>query len=393
MKYIEILNKGIDCDECFVQGEFTTLSSLPKDKEQTYFTHRWHPKLSEVACKEILVLEAYQKPINFDVPEFKKSEEEMRSHLKAISCAKVPQSICLLKLVPDFIYKRFCESKSKILESFLWDNEKPKNYEHFLNIKKMVDSISRREVVLDPSRVKSTKQLKLVRSDLRKVAYDPCGTATGRLTTKKGSFPIMTLSSKDRSFIVPTNDLFVEFDFNAAEIRTLLSLSGSEQPSCDIHEWNRALLGDTCTDRKSAKEQFFAWLYNPSRVDQSLEKSYNKSIYKHFYDPIDSIVSTPFGRQLHVDESKALNYLIQSTSSDMMLEQAHKVGIGLQNAAHGSFIKFLMHDSILLDIKKQDLPLMSNMLEVFSKTRFGKYLINVRYGKDFSNLKELKWKI
>ena len=64
------------------------------------------------------------------------------------------------------------------------------------------------------------------------------GTVTGRLTTHKGSFPILTLKKEYRQIVKPTKDLFISLDYNGAEVRTLLELSGEPQPETDIHEWN-----------------------------------------------------------------------------------------------------------------------------------------------------------
>ena len=64
------------------------------------------------------------------------------------------------------------------------------------------------------------------------------GSKTGRLTNVKGYFPILTMDKEHRSVVKPKNDLFVELDYNGAEIITLLALSGREQPKQDIHQWN-----------------------------------------------------------------------------------------------------------------------------------------------------------
>ena len=81
------------------------------------------------------------------------------------------------------------------------------------------------------------------------------GTKTGRLTTKKSSFPILTLDSTFRSVIKPQNDWLVELDFNAAELRTLLSLAGKEQPKEDIHDWNMKTVLKRAKSREDAKKK------------------------------------------------------------------------------------------------------------------------------------------
>ena len=71
------------------------------------------------------------------------------------------------------------------------------------------------------------------------VDYDIFGTVTGRLTTKRDSFPMLNLKREFKRFVTPKNDVFLELDFNAAEIRNavfhdnpvhqmLLNLAGEE---------------------------------------------------------------------------------------------------------------------------------------------------------------------
>ena len=71
------------------------------------------------------------------------------------------------------------------------------------------------------------------------VNYNLFGTVTGRITTRVGSFPIMNLKTELKPIVEPKWDCYLELDFNAAEIRTLLALSGQEQPEGDIHEWHQ----------------------------------------------------------------------------------------------------------------------------------------------------------
>ena len=213
--------------------------------------------------------------------------------------------------------------------------------------------------------------------------------ATGRLATSRGSYPILNISKDERNTIKPNNDMFLELDLNGAEIRTLLSLSGQKQPDYDIHEFNR----DKCfpeLSRKEVKAKFFAWLYNPNAVDYKLEKLYNKDVYREYYK--NGEITTPFNRKLEVDERRALNYLLQSTTSDIVLENAYNITKMLEGKK--SNIAFTMHDSVVLDFAKEDHVLVKKIKEQFENNMFGSFVSTVNIGKNFGNLKEiLIWRI
>ena len=388
MKYIEILDTSGDCRKCYFDGEIVNFDeNLELINSEDTYTYKWS-SLFDLLVRKPRVANVYLEQVPFDSSsEFRLIEQKIRAHLKAAAHSKVCKTICLSDVIPVHDYKEFCIQKSEIIQSFLAERPQPENYDHLLKIQKIITGIAERDINLDVSLVKSTKQMSIIRSARDRVVYDAFKSATGRLTTAKNSFPIMTLASRDREFIRPENDLFIELDFNAAEVRTLLALSGKEQPELDIHEWNMTIC-ESFTSRRASKEGFFAWLYNPKSKNDSLAEVYNKDAYKSYYK--NGRVSTPFHRHLRVSREKALNYLIQSTSSDLMLEQADKV----RNTLLGkkSFIKFLMHDSIVLDIKKEDLQQMESIYDEFRKTRFGNYVVNVRFGEDYYNLKELKWR-
>ena len=111
------------------------------------------------------------------------------------------------------------------------------------------------------------------------IDYNLFGTVTGRLTTKPHSFPILTMRKELRRLIKPHNDWFLSLDYNGAEVRTLLALSGRPQPTEDIHSWNlKNVLERADIPREEAKTIFFAWLYNPE----------SKAINTEYYDREES---------------------------------------------------------------------------------------------------------
>ena len=179
--------------------------------------------------------------------------------------------------------------------------------------------------------------------------------------------------------------MFLELDLNGAEIRTLLALSGKKQPNHDIHEYNKEVLTGGST-RKEAKARFFAWLYNPEASDKDLEKLYNKDVYREFYK--EGYITTPFNRKLKVDNRKALNYLTQSTTSDIVLESAYNIMNFLKGK--NSFVAFTMHDSVVLDFCKKEHSLVTQIKNIFETNIFGNFLSTVSIGKNYGNLKEIK---
>jgi len=89
-----------------------------------------------------------------------------------------------------------------------------------------------------------------------------------------------------------------------------------------------------------------------------------------------------------VYERRALNYIIQSTSSDLFLRQMIKVDKMLEGKK--SFIAFSVHDSLVMDFAEEDIHLLEPIIEEFSDTPLGKYLTNVSMGKNYGNMRKIK---
>ena len=221
------------------------------------------------------------------------------------------------------------------------------------------------------------------------VRYNLFGTKTGRLSTVKNSFPIHNISKDVRCAIEPTNDYFVELDFNAAELRAMLALAGKPQPEQDMHDWHINNVFDGDESRDEAKRKVFAWMYNPERKEPALDRMYARDavVQKYFNG---SQVSTFFHRTIPADEKHALNYIIQSTTSDLLLRRMLAVMEHLENT--GSFVSFCIHDNLVLDMRKEDCYTIPELVEIFSSTELGKYKVNMRVGRNFGDMKEInKW--
>ena len=189
-----------------------------------------------------------------------------------------------------------------------------------------------------------------------------------------------------RSIVKPTTDWFVELDFNAAELRTLMALGGSETPLEDIHSWNMRNLFNAHTTREEAKQGFFSWLYDENKTNPKLSKYYDRDkVREEYWD--GEVVKTMFGREIEADRKHALNNIIQSTTADLVLRQVIKIHDMLRGMK--SFIAFTIHDNIVLDMTDEERYNIPMMIEEFSNTELGKFLVNVKAGKDFGNLRTL----
>ena len=326
--------------------------------------------------------------------DWERVKKSLRAYLRAFSTVSLSlEENCFYDAVPEFFLYEFLNIKNKITDHVVENYERPENYDQMIKLNWMVNDISARKlnIDIDPiahmlSSVQGKNFLRTIQTNKWAADYNPWGTVTGRLSTNPKSFPILTMNKDYRACIKPQNDWFVELDFNAAELRVLLSLCGEEQPQKDIHDWNAETIFNNELSREEVKTQTFAWLYS-SRSNKKLERIYNKDKVKNkYWDGQD--VRTEFGRRIKdVDSRHALNYIIQSTTIDMVHEQAFKVFellLGKQ-----SFISLLIHDAIYIDLKDEEKQDIMKILHAFKGTRFGDMVVNVKAGKDLYNLKEL----
>ena len=319
-------------------------------------------------------------------------DKKARAYLQSFSTAKINlNETCFYDLVPESFLLDFFKVKNDICQFVFDTHDRPKNYDFLHDLSFFLMDIKNRNLKLN------FKNLNLANSSARhginkikqadhNIVYNPWTTVTGRLTTEKNSFPILTINKDSRSVIKPQNDCFVELDYNAAEVRVLFGLLGEKQPDEDVHEWISKNIFQSKYDRESTKKKVFSWLYNPKAKNKKLNDYIDRDmIYSQYY--MDGRVVTPYNRTIEVDDSKALNYLIQSTSSDMFLTSAMEVNKTLQDKK--SFVSFCIHDSLVLDFSLEDRELLANISKIFSNTRFGDIKTNLSIGKNFGQMKRI----
>jgi len=388
----QIIDDKKECRGYFADGKLR-LKKLPTSLSATWDWSELIGDRDVILAK--IIMEG--KTIEDACPEHLKErlqarKNKMKAHLRSLIKSKVIlEDICFYDLVPTKDIQHYYNLLNEITEWVIDNNPKPKNYRLLHNINIMCKEIAKQEIRFNKGKWKQhaktdQKAMYLVKSHWEGksyVDYNPWGTVTGRLGLNQGSFPILNLKNTIKDIVVPKWDVFVELDFNGAELRTLLSLSGHDQPQEDIHDFNQTNIFNNNIERDAAKKQIFAWLYNPTSTAVDTDYYDKKKVLSKFYK--EGVVSTPFGRTIPSDDFHSLNYLIQSTSSDNFLDRASAIQKYCKRLKTN--VAFLVHDSIVLDVPLEEKDRIREIVEIFQNTKLGKFKVNINVGKNLGELK------
>lgn len=318
-----------------------------------------------------------------------KVNNKLKAFLKAYSSTDIDKNQYLFSdFIPDSFLNKYATIYSDACEAIVKNNPKPANYDFLVQLDGLIDSISQQKlnVSAEYDLKANINQQKCFKKSDPYIRYNLFGTVTGRLTTQKNSFPILTMNKDCRHLLSPNNDLFVELDFNACELRVLLALNDHAQPDMDLHDWNLQHIFDGKYNRKEVKQKIFSWLYD-TKVNESANKYYDKKAIKDKFWK-NGKVTNFYGREIECDDEHAVNYIIQSTASDMFLRQVLKVNKLLEGRK--SKIAFMIHDSLTIDLAKEDRDLIAQIEKTFAETDFGMFKTNISAGKTFGNTRKIK---
>ena len=388
----QVLDNKKECYAIFCKD---TLYHYPSAED---LTHTWEytPHFSDSKI-EYAKIWANGRSLSEVCPEHLKEEwaevcSQATAFLASFKEAKINlDDICLYDSIPKKFLIRYCKLKNNICEWVFEHYKKPKNYDFLLNLIKFTErtkdqSLNLRTENLDFINPRVRKNFSKIKNSSNFINYNPFGTATGRLTTEKSSFPILTLNRELKDVLLPKNNLFLECDYNAAELRTLFALLEKPQPSEDLHAWIKTNIFSDKITREETKKKVFAWLYNSKAKNKKLNEFLpREEVLNKFY--VDGTVHTPMGRSIQTSEDKALNYLIQSTTSDLFLTNLLKVDTILQDRK--SFISFCVHDSFVIDFDERDRDLVDKIMEVFSNTPMGKFKASLHVGKTYGDMRRV----
>jgi len=387
----QILDDKQSCVGVYLENGELVFDDLPPGLSKTW---KYSQFLKDYNNIQYALLYASGKKLSEVCPENLKEQwlsvsQQLKAYYKAFTTAKVClKENCFFDLVPESFLLNFCETKNKITTHVLENYPKPNDYEFLAELQKLLLDIKHQKLNINKGNLLSSAHEPRARSFLSSnhkpyILYNIFGGKTGRLTTLPGSFPIFNLDKAHRKVIEPTNDYFLEMDYNAAEIRVFLSLLGLKQPAKDIHQWNLDNIPNMGNTRQEAKDSFFAWFYNPYATNESLEQVYDKNtLVNKYWD--GQHVNTTYKKKIPSDRWHAFNYLIQSTTASMVLRQVLKVYKSLQGKE--SFVSHMVHDNVVIDMKAEETYLIDDLKALFSKTRFGDFKIQTSTGLNMGEM-------
>lgn len=392
----QLMDSKVDCAGVYLPNKFV-FDKIPEGLTKTWAWSR-HLDGRDI---EYAQLWAGGRSLDDVCPEhlttrWEAANKLLKAHFKAFGTSLIDlNDVCFYDVVPQRHLQMYFDTKNEITKWVFENVEKPKNYsflkETFGNLRHLsMHPVNLNTFALYCIGAEDNKAKHLYEQFEGKpvhIDYDIFGTVTGRLTTKRGSFPILNLKKDLKNHVRPQNDVFLELDFNAAEIRTLLALQGIEQPQEDIHEWNIKNVFMEEMSRDKAKQKIFAWLYNPeSNAIKSDTYDREKLLSKNYRD---GQVETPFGRSIAAPDSKALNYLLQSTSSDNTIDRFNKISRYLRSSR--SHVMAVIHDSVIIDLHRDDRQLIPYLKQIFEDTKLGKFKVNVSMGRNLGQMKKFEW--
>ena len=219
-------------------------------------------------------------------------------------------------------------------------------------------------------------------------------TSTGRPSNSFGSVNFAALTKEQRTALIPENDTFVEFDYDAYHVRLIGDLIGYKFPETSVHEY----LGKYYNvDYKESKALTFRLLYGG--IDKDIAnfvpflKQSNEFIIKLWekFNREKHIKTNIYKRKLYSDnyinmnQNKLFNYLIQAHETEVNI----KTILELQKYLKKKMTKLVLYgyDSFLFDISnKDDKGILIDLKQILERN---KYMTKVKIGKNYGKMERI----
>lgn len=333
---------------------------------------------AEVYAKSLKIKEVAEK---FGVDSYATARSSIETYCKVY--AGVDTETLFYKLIPQELILQYGDAIFELSKAIFENGEKPSNYFDLLEERDLVEEIWWRDLrVNGPG---------LGNKTINRVMYDPYRSVTGRLNHAPRSFPILSLARERRVCLVPSNDIFVEYDMSSADFRTFLYLfTDNSEKWHDQEDLYADIPGDS---RSEKKQKVFQTIYSPT--ENAFLKRHDvfpKALDKIYREDDQYVwIRNPFNREIRIDKSKGsiehliVSYLIQSTTNDIAIRQALKVRETLSGTQ--SHIAFLIHDCFVVDFKSEDYERLGvDIRNTIQYTQVGRFYWHELVGENFGTM-------
>ena len=138
--------------------------------------------------------------------------------------------------------------------------------------------------------------------------------------------------------------------------------------------------------RDSAKTMLFSWLYNVDSKNLDTDYYDREPVMDKYYK--DGYVESVFGRKIEVDDRRAFNYIMQSTTSDLVIDRAVQIDKALKNKK--SSISHIVHDEVVIDLCDEERDMVPQLKDLFAKNKLDEFVVNVKAGQNYYDMESLK---
>ena len=229
-------------------------------------------------------------------------------------------------------------------------------------------------------------------------------TATGRPSNSYNNINLAALDKANgiRSCILPNNDRFIEFDYEAMHVRLIANLIRSDLPSSNIHEYfgrlyfRSPVLGEEMYEK--SKNYTFRQLYGtplkelPEIKFFSEVELYRKKLWEDYQ--INGYIELPSGRRLakenleveKMSKTKLFNYFIQALETEHNIILIEKIIKYLFKK--DSKLVLYTYDSFLFDVLDGEMEdLIKSISSILNQDHF---TTRIKHGINYQEMYEFK---
>lgn len=285
--------------------------------------------------------------------EYTKHKKKLIGSLTTLSELKI-KKIDYLKFINPDILKKYASVYTEAILYMLHTFEQPEDYIYLKYAYIISEYIKTNMLLYDDKCIK--------------IQYNPF-TQFGRFGLLANSFNILSFKKEDRIKLKPiSNDyIFVEFDYNAFEIRTLFALLKIKQPIDDLYEVLYNTHKNSSLSRMQFKKMILQSLYSQHEETSILGSLLQKKNFYNLYPIINGKVKNIFGKLMDTDSFHLLSRILQSSAAYILYTQIFNVIRYINENNLKSVVSFCIHDSICLSLHKTEITHLQNIKDIIQK--------------------------